>query len=462
MKFPPSRDPLAAAPPNRREILRGAALLGAAPTLAGIERALGEVPPADPEYRALVCVFLFGGADLVNLLVPRSIAAHTEYANTRRELAEARGSLLPIQPRTSDGIDYGLHGAAPELRDRFEQGDLAFVANVGPLAAPTTRDEYLRSAVPLPQHLFSHGDQQEQWLRGDARSDAASSTGWAGRLADRLGLLNPGGLTVPMGVSLAGPVRLLVGARANLLSLDPEGPARMPFVDPVSHPSRRRALERMLEGRSHVLEREHARVQREVLDLENALAHAYETTPTFDDILGGGSPLMRQLRAVARVIALRQRFGIRRQTFFVGVGDFDTHDSQLTRLPTLFRDLSIALDGFQTALERLGEAPNVTTFTASDFGRTLTGNGRGSDHGWGGHGLVLGGAVRGRDIHGRMPSLRLGGPDEIGEGRLLPSLSIEQLAAPLARWMGLAPQHLGEVLPNAHRFDTSALDLLRG
>ena len=264
---------------------------------------------------------------------------------------------------------------------------------------------------------------------------------------------------LPLCVSVAGETKLLVGAETSPYFLSTRG---LEPIEALADERLRAAFEALLEGEhGHPMERRYATVAREAIEIDALLTRAFEGAPTFEGEFPRGNPLAEQLQTIARVIAVRQRLGQRRQVFFVDQVGYDTHSAQDEYLPPLLRGVSLALDAFQRTLARLGVEPLVTTFTTSEFGRTLTSNGKGTDHGWGNHHVVMGGAVRGGLLHGAVPDFALGGPDDIDEGRILPTRSVEQYAATLARWFGLEDGELAEVFPNLARFDAADLGFLR-
>jgi uncharacterized protein (DUF1501 family) len=440
---------------RRRFLARTALGIGTGLVAASLPRAASAAPFTD--YKALVSVFLFGGNDAFNMIVPRSVAEHAAYARSRQNLAIPRDSLLPLDPLSSDGAQYGLHPAMTPLAPRFASGELAVVANVGPLVQPVTRDQVLARSVPVPPQLFSHNDQQEQWhtLAGGL----GLRTGWAGRTADAIAA-DTSAQTLPVNVSLTGTTSFQIGAAAAPYSVGTDG-AVGHFV--LSSPQaaffaeRRAMFERLLAARGDsAITRSFAAVQARSLRLADtvsgALAAAVPLRTTFPS-----SSLGAQLAMTARLIAVRERLQMQRQIFMVAAGGYDTHDNQNTDQPRLFGELAAALTAFQGALEELGVGRSVVTFTQSDFGRTLTSNGDGTDHGWGSHQLVLGGPVRGREIYGTMPRLEIGGPDDIGAGRIVPTLGTDQYAATLLRWFGLTPAQLDAVAPNLRNFATRDL-----
>ncbi len=442
-------------PLTRRDLLRLALGAGLAGPL-GLLRALAAAAPAASGYRALVCVFLAGGNDAFNTLVPTDSAGWADYQRARGPLALARDTLVPLA-----GSDYGLHPAAAGLADPWAAGELAVVANVGPLVEPVTRAQVRAGTAPLPPQLFSHNDQQRLWMLGDARGTLRS--GWAGRLADWLAaqgqaaapgvnyafgpanLWQSGAASQPYGLTDDGPVTL-----AHLS--DPRGaPLRGPFAAlaraGLSHPNR--LLQTWAARELDALD--HARQVADALagvTLPEPLAHPFP-----DHAFG------RQLRTVARLIAARDALGQSRQIFFLRLGGWDTHADQTKRHRRLLDLLTRGLLALREGLQGLGVYRQVVTFTMSDFGRTLSSNGDGTDHGWGGHALVLGGAVQG-GLVGTMPTLALDGPDDSGHGRLIPTTASVQYAATLARWFGLDETTLDTLFPTLARFSPRDLGFL--
>lgn len=434
---------------SRRALLQVGAATAATAPMAHAMRAFHGRGAGD--YKALVCVFLYGGADTFNLLVPTSQPEYDVYAASRGDLAEPLGSLLPITPLTPDGATYGVHSAMPEVHSLFQSGRLAFVPNVGPLVRPTTKADFLSGTAELPPHLFSHSDQQVQWQA--AHADGPRTTGWAGRMLDRITGASPAPLSPGISVEITG--RLLVGDTVQPYVLGIDGTEPLALVE---EPGRRAVVDAIMQSR-HALGAEFARVQREAIEIDDAISGELDAAPTFDGVFPQNG-LARQLRTVARMISVRQNLGVTRQVFFVGIGGFDTHDAQTQQLPGLFAVVSSALAAFQTAMDQIGEADRVTAFTHTEFGRTLTSNGQGSDHGWGGHAIALGGAVRGQDIWGTMPDLALDGPDDVGQGRIVPTASVDQFGATLAKWFGLPPAEIDLVFPNVGRFGSRDLGFL--
>ena len=451
---------------NRRDFLKtgsaaAAAAFAGTPGLA-YSQVVGSSGPFD-DYRALVCVFLFGGNDSFNMLVPRSAAEHAVYAQSRQNLAIDRDSLLPIDPLSGDGsVLYGLHPAMGSTQLLFEQEAAAFVANVGPLIAPTSRDDVFNGSALLPPQLFSHNDQQDQWqsLKGDAQS----KTGWAGRMADliRTGVSDQ---RMATNASLFGNNLMQSADQTVAYVMGPTGP--LEFLGFSNTPGeggyeQRQVFERILGTRyDSVYERAFAEVQQRALanaDIVSAAIQSSAVAGLFPN--PPASQLDTQLQTVARLIAARDELQMRRQVFLVAAGGFDSHDNQNEVQPGLLADVSESIAAFYRATVDLGVAENVTTFTQSDFGRTLTSNGDGTDHAWGGNQLVVGGAVRGRELYGDYPLLEIGGAEDVGGGRMIPGISADQYAATLARWFGIADQDLEVVAPNLGNFALRDLDFI--
>ncbi|MGQ0383085.1 MAG: DUF1501 domain-containing protein [Gammaproteobacteria bacterium] len=460
---------------NRRRFLKAAAA-------GGIAYAFGRTPQAAfaaasgaqavfNDYKALVCVFLFGGNDSFNMVVPRSPAEYGEYAASRQNLAIAQSSLIPINPQVPDpsGALYGLHPSLPEIATLFEQDEAcAIVANVGPLIEPVTKAQFQDQSVRLPPQLFSHNDQQDQWhaLKGAA----TARSGWGGRVADTItGPGVPVPLVQPLAVnlSLSGQSLFQTALATSPYTMGPTGPVGMfglEGADPLSL-ARRAAFDAVL-GANYptVYERAYARVQqsarRSAGTIGAALATVRDPNPAPFTNVFPASPLGTQLRTVAEMIAVRDRLQVNRQIFFVATGGFDTHDAQVADQPGLLGNVSRCLSAFYRATAEMGVASMVTTFTQSDFGRTLTSNGDGTDHAWGGNQLVIGGAVAGRRIFGRYPLLRINGPEDVGGGRMIPAVSCDQYAATLACWFGVPDSGLAAVAPHIGNFTERDLGLL--
>jgi uncharacterized protein (DUF1501 family) len=434
---------------NRREFLKVAGTgvaLGTLP-LISLAQVTGSAA-ALTDYRALVCIYLFGGNDSFNMLMPRSTAEYNAYAASRQTMAVAHGNLLPVSPLDSGGVEYGFHPSMLELQNIFQQEHAAIVTNVGPLLRPASKQDFLDGSVDIPTNLFSHNSQTDQWQT--LQGLGTSTNGWAGRVSDLIAQ-DVGIQRLSTNVSLSGNQLMLAANSTAPYVMGPSGPAQ--FVGLDENPGLRQAYTRLLASRQEksVYEQAFLEVQQRALQsadlVESAIANAQPVTVSFSN-----SHLGLQLRTVAQLISARDELQMKRQIFFVGMGGFDTHSNQLEKHPELLADLSRSMSDFYLATQELGVAESVTTFTQSDFGRTLTSNGDGTDHGWGGNHLVMGGSVLGRRLYGKYPELSMGGPDEVSGGRLIPTLSADQYVATLSKWFGVNDADMGQITPNIANF----------
>lgn len=459
---------------NRRRFLKCAAAGGFAyafgRTPQAVQAAVFNSQAALADYKALVCVFLFGGNDSFNMVVPRSTAEYNAYAASRQNLSIAQASLLPINPLVPDpsGALYGLHPALTDVATLFEQDQAcAIVANVGPLMEPTTKAQYQAQSVRLPPQLFSHNDQQDQWH--SLKGEALARSGWGGRIADALtgpGAPVPLDQSLALNVSLSGQTLFQTGVSSVPYTMGATGPVSLfglEATDPLSI-ARRTAFDTVLRANyGTVYERAYAQVQQRALGaagrINTELATVRTPNPAPFTTAFPASPLGTQLQTVAELIAVRDRLQMSRQIFFVATGGFDTHDAQIGDQPGLLGNVSRCLAAFYRATVEMGVASSVTTFTQSDFGRTLTSNGDGTDHAWGGNQLVVGGAVAGRRMYGRYPLLQINGPDDVGGGRMIPAVSSDQYAATLAKWFGVPDAALATVAPHIDTFAQRDLGL---
>jgi uncharacterized protein (DUF1501 family) len=438
---------------NRREFLKisgasAAAALAATPG-AGFTQVVSQAAPFS-DYKALVCVFMFGGNDSFNMVVPASDAEYNVYAAARQNLAIPQTELLAINPLNPDGVGYGLNPAMGGIQNLFNGGQAALVSNMGPLVEPTSKDQYFNQSVTLPPQLFSHNDQQDQWL--SLKGASPSGTGWAGRIADVL-QSNVVNQQLATNLSLFGNTLFQSGADTIPYTMGANGPlAFAGFGDSGIFLEQRLAFERVIAADyDSIYERAFAEIQERAVSTADLVNDAISSAPTLNTIFPG-SQLGAQLQTVARLIAVRDSLQMERQIFFVATGGFDTHDDQNQNQPGLMGDISASISAFYDATVELGIANSVTTFTQSDFGRTLTSNGDGTDHAWGANHLLVGGAVQGQRMYGTYPLLQINGPDDVGGGRMIPTTSADQYAATLARWFGVDDADLTSVAPNLDNF----------
>lgn len=454
---------------KRREFLRnailtslgGAGLYSALGNLRLVEAATRAYGPASfDDYKALVCVFLFGGNDSLNMVIPRDSSHYAQYRSARATLAVEQDQLLPLLPQTgggaSDGADYGLQASIggedtvgmSGLQGLFNGGHAAVLGNVGTLIRPTRKIDYLNHAVELPPQLFSHNDQQQYWQV--SRTGDGRNLGWGGRIADLLHDANPDAF-IPMSVSLNFESILQRAGNGSQYVIGNGGPRYFSRFE-WDGDSRRAFLALMApNAQPHAFGRSYAASFRRARENADAVGTALDSSSDLQTAFPN-SDLAEQLKMVARMIKVREVLGLKRQVYFVSMGGFDHHDRLLSEQPALLSRLSQALTAFHAATVELGVADKVTAFTASDFGRTLSSNGDGSDHGWGGHHFAVGGAVRGGRFFGTMPTLVNGGDDDAGWGQIIPTTAVDQYAATLAKWFGVADADLDLIFPNLGNF----------
>ncbi len=469
------------------------------------------------DYKALVCIFLNGGNDSNNLFIPTLPAEYANYAAIRTAalaLPNVDGSgatALALNSLSSDGHTYGIHPACPELQALFNAGKMAPVFNVGTLVYPVTKAQYQAGSVPLPPQLFSHADQQVQWQT--SVPDQPPTTGWGGRCADLLDAYNPhnGNTAVlSMCVTLAGSNTFEVGGIVQQYAVNSSGVVSLTtnLGPSTAQTARTNTLTSILgidDVQQNMLMSNYSQALEHALASGTGLTTALNASPmssywnaatTFPMTLtvpnGGGtftSSLMSQLKMVAKIIEAGYRasatssgLGMKRQIFFVQVGGYDLHTGQtgnagstttnnakviIGAQANLFAELSQSINAFQGAMTQIGTTygdaafdQRVTSFTVSDFGRTFPSNSLGSDHGWGSHHMVIGGAVKGQRTYGTWPTLTVGGPDDTSTGRWIPTTAVDQYAATMAKWFGVDSTHMPTVFPNLGRFSSPCLSFL--
>lgn len=458
---------------SRRRFLASAlSLSGAAavPTLAGLAASANAV--AGDNYKALVCVFLTGGNDAHNTVLATDARSWQQYQRYRGSGGAASialrapgttGGVLPLWlTNPQAGRNFGLHPELNELRDLFDAARVAVVPNVGPLVQPTTLAEYKNGSALLPRELFSHNDQQSVW---QSSQPEGAQYGWGGRLADMVAAGN--GDNVFTSISTAENAVFATGRNVTQYQVSPGGVPEVLSIEGTLFGAHNHQLRSIITaGSSNPIAREYAAVTQRALATQAVLSAAMSASgnggipePSLyrNPVTGaaGVNPLAEQLQTVARVIGGRAQLGVRRQVFFVSLGGFDTHANQSARHADLMAKLSHGLKYFYKVTGNLmgvDMREQVTSFTASDFGRTFVTNGDGTDHGWGGHHFVVGGAVRGRDIYGQFPAVGIDHAHDVGRGALLPGTAVEQYGATLGRWFGLSDSALLDVFPNLANF----------
>ncbi len=406
-------------------------------------------------HRALVCLFLSGGIDTFNVLAPRGSAEYAEYKAVRGAIAHPQGALLPITPLGSPGLQLGLHPQFGGLQSLFEAGKAAFVTNVGTLVEPVTKNEYENGLKRLPLGLYSHSDQIEQWHT--STPNVRSPKGWGGRMGDLLRSMNALD-TVSMNISLTGSNIWQSGDHVYEYTVSPDGAIPLDGYDRNDDnqwstvPIRTRAVDAQLAfDYQHLLSQAFAVKRRGAMDaytqFNAATAGDLPASVTFPD-----TGLGNRFKMVAKAIAGRSMLGHTRQTFFIEYGGWDHHDAVLASQAEMLPQVDAAVKAFFDCLAALGLEDHVTLFTASDFARTLSNDGDGADHAWGGNHFVVGGAVNGRRIYGQYPSLYVDSPLDVGRGRLIPQVAVDSYFAELALWLGVPKGSLDTVFPNIGRF----------
>jgi uncharacterized protein (DUF1501 family) len=430
-------------------------------------------------YRALVCVFLFGGMDCHDTVIPYDTFNYNQYRDLRRSLFNEYDDLMGGSTRTRERLlpltlanasDFGgRQFALPEelgpLHELMGQGACSIVSNVGPLVVPVNAMQYRDRSAPLPPRLFSHNDQQSVWM---ASEPEGASLGWGGRLADIMlaASANPDAtFTV---ISTSGNAVFLSGEFASQFEVGPNGPQAINGVGddnlfganslPALYESHLRAQNESL---TNLLQRDYANAVRRSIDANQLLSASFQQAAPFTTVFPQ-SRLSQQLQIVARIIGLRETLGVRRQVFFVSMGGFDTHSNQANSIPQLHAEIASSMRAFYDATVEMGVGNDVSSFTASDFGRTLTVNRDGTDHGWGAHHFVVGGGLDGNRMLGQFPEPVVGHDYDTGNGRLVPTTSVDQLAATFGRWFGLSDGELVDALPGITNFSTTDIGLFGG
>ncbi|MEO8099122.1 MAG: DUF1501 domain-containing protein [Acidobacteriota bacterium] len=434
---------------SRRQFLKRCCTMGACATAAHLTRfgLMTANAQSTSSYKAMVCIFMFGGNDANNMIVPLAssgVVSYPTYSSARGALALTQGSLLPVT--ANGGVPYGLHPALTNLQRLYNEHKAAMAFNVGTLVRPTTKQTYQSGGVPLPRNLYSHSDQTQQWQT--ANPTVAGGTGWGGRVNDVVAPSTP----FPAGVSVAGNAGLLTGAITGGVTIAPGSNFGLNgFGSDTAMQARFAALQQILTFDSGV---------QLIAASGGVLNNALESAQEINAALSSGTPLQtvfpntglgQQLAQVAKIMQVRGALGMDRQIFFASIGGFDNHSNLVNDQNGLLLQLDGAIGAFQTALGELGLEQNVVTFTESEFSRTMNANGtNGSDHAWGAHHFAVGGPVKGCEAYGTFPNPALNGPDDVGNrGLWLPTSSLDQYAATMASWFGVPDDSLTtSVFPN--------------
>ncbi len=484
-KKPVDKKPVDKKAAGRRDFLRKTAFLGTATpfalNLAALSASANLQAATATDYKALICLFLNGGNDNANTVLATDADSWAQYfavrfTNNTDSIAlpavGQTGGVLAIDTKTvKAGRTFALHPSLESLKTLYDLERVAILANVGPLIMPTTKVQYKAGSVPLPPKLYSHNDQQSLW---QALGPEGAGNGWGGRIADYFASSNATGYFTA--ISASGNAVFLTGNNVKQYQVSNAGAVAIAGLDTMFNmPSGLNPLRSIISSdHANLLEREHASVVKRSIEaqallagamvpagvggIENPSQYLVPSTQTM-----ANNPLAVQMQTIARVIAGRNTLGVKRQVFFVSMGGFDTHDGQISAHADLLARVSHALTYLDSVLGNLQTEDlrnQVTTFTASDFGRTFTSNGDGTDHGWGGHQFIYGGAVKGKDIYGEFPPTSLGHELDVGNGALLPKISIEQYGATLAKWFGLSPTEILDVFPNLANFTEKDLGFM--
>ena len=446
---------------NRRHFLSSG--LGCLGSLAMASFSQPSRAQENDEYRALVLLFQFGGVDCHDVVIPYGVGEYNEYANIRSDLLSAygdnraRSSLLQLASSGTSAA-FALPPELSGMKSLFDEGTAALVGNVGPLIEPTNRDRLSAGGIVLPPRLFSHNDQQSLW---QSSSPEGALAGWGGLFSD---------LLIAQGVSTLSDFSALTTARDRLFVTGYEtapytasaGGLSLDLNKLVSSQTdgNLAAVYQMLraqgESAAHILTRDLAGTTVSAFDANLEYSSILSEAPDLG-VVFRSDPLGKQLERVAKIIASRQEFGVNRQVFLVGAYGYDTHSAQPLSLPNLHSRLDAGVSAFSESLKNMGIFDRVTLATASDFGRTLADNGDGTDHGWGGHQFVVGGAVNGGALYGDIPPPSFEHSQDAGRGRLIPTIAVDQYAASLGRWLGLNDDSLAQALPNLRNFSANPL-----
>ena len=409
------------------------------------------------DYKALVFVMLHGGNDSFNMLIPKGNTEYNEYATTRSNLAIAQNEVLQINPLTSDGRTFGVHPSMTDMQQLFETNNLAFISNVGTLIEPSTKLELQNKSVKAPLGLFSHADQQQQWHTG--RPHERTNIGWGGRIADLVQSMNSN-QNISMNISLQGSNIFQRGNEVIPYAISPSGSIGISGYGGQNgfDQLRTEALNTMMDrDYQDIFKNTYINTIKSSNDSSLEFQTAVDSIPDFSTALPTYNKLAAQFQMVAKTIAARDTLGFSRQIFFVDIDNWDHHDELLINHAGKLSDVNDALNYFNTVLQELNVSNEVTTFSISDFARTLSSNGNGTDHAWGGNTFVMGGSVLGKEIYGDYPTLAINSELNLFDGVLIPTTAADLYMAELALWFGVSPSDLNLILPNlANFYDTNS------
>ena len=449
---------------SRRQFLKTASLVSIAGAASPFALNLASIGAASaqsvPAYRAIVCLFFFGGNDHTNTFIPYDQPSYDEYFAARDTIAIARDQLTPNATgavASQGGREFAFHPALSAFKSLWDQGKLAVAANVGPLVVPTNKTQYQQRSVPLPPKLFSHNDQQSAWQADEPLGEGAA-LGWGGRIGDLLASQNS--TSAFTCISASGNAVFLSGSNVIQYQVSSSGAVSISGISgtlfgSASASAVYRSLLTRSTGGANLFEDELGVITNRSITANEQLRTALPAASTLVPAIPANNGLASQLAVVARIIAARASLGTSRQVFFVSLGGFDHHDFLLTQHADRLTLVNAAVNAFYAWLVQLGVQDQVTLFTASDFGRTLTSNGDGSDHGWGSHHFVIGGSVLGGNVYGSFVPTTFGTSADVGQGNLIPGIAVDQYAATFARWLGVADTDVPLILPNVGNFGTS-------
>jgi uncharacterized protein (DUF1501 family) len=447
---------------NRRKFLglTGCAAMGTTTFFSSIANlsmanalAMPIAPPPPNDYKALVCILLSGGNDSFNMLVPRSTGEYAEYSTARSNLALSSSSLHNLNFTDTNGKQFGVHGNMPEVAQMFNNNKLSFISNVGTLIEPTSVAQYNSGNFGLPLGLYSHADQIQQWQT--SIPNQRSARGWGGKMADIMNSVN-NNPDLSMSISLAGTNIFQQGNNTIEFSIEnygngSKGIELFESTDPLGII--------LKNGVQNILEQNYQDIFKKTF--ADRIKNSQSTHEVFSSAIGAVSPfatnfsaskLSQDLKMVAKTIAASDTLGMHKQPFFVNYGGWDHHHQLLNNQENMLSVVSKAMSEFQATMEELNIDDKVTTFTISDFARTLTSNGNGTDHAWGGNVMVMGGDINGGQVFGEYPDLALNSGLDLGGGLMLPTTSTDEYFAELALWFGVSPSDLINLLPNIGNF----------